>query len=505
MANSQLTVVEVMERIQEAMKAKKTLVFPEMVGSVNHESNEAGDNELNSLDAELRQNNLKWNVNIDFPITSHRKTIGHFIVFGKKLMRKFLRWYVNPSMEQQREFNGSVTRSINILSNYAHKQSKALQDFEAILNGVNTQFKELSSAGAGVGTLTDELQAKADRNDVDLLKEYLAGKAGAEELEAMKGHLASKVDESKLEAIRDMLAKKADRAELDDVRMAESAGRSEVLALVDEQTKRCLESELTLIADRLRRLERKINKGLHLEPGVRTVERLVREDKEENLDIDYFLFERRFRGSREDIKERQRVYLDYFRGKNKVLDIGCGRGEFVELLMENGVGVQGIDLNEDMVGYCQDRGLPVIQADLFTCLEGQDDNSLDGIIAAQVIEHLRPFELLRFIDLCLLKSRGGGVIVLETINTQNPIAVSNWFYADITHVRPVHPETLKFIMDSKGFKNSNLRFLNTPEKDLLSGLKIEAYEKELIEFNSGIRRINELLNGPQDYAIIAYK
>ncbi|MFZ3130999.1 MAG: methyltransferase domain-containing protein, partial [Desulfosporosinus sp.] len=333
-----------------------------------------------------------------------------------------------------------------------------IQDLESKLNAVNTQFEEFSSVGRGLGSLTDEFQNKADRNEVELLKGYL-------------------------EATRDMLADKADRAELDNVRTA----------------------ELTLIADRLRRLERKINKGLHLEPGVRTVERLVQEDKEENLDIDYFLFEQRFRGSREDIQERQKVYLDYFRGKSKVLDIGCGRGEFVELLLENGVGVQGIDLNEDMVGYCQDKGLPVIQADLFTHLEGIDDNSLDGIIAAQVIEHLKPFELLRLIDLCLLKSKGGGVIVLETINTQNPIAVSNWFYADLTHIRPVHPETLKFIMDSKGFKNSHLRFLNAPEKDLLSGLKIEAHEKELTEFNSGIRQMNELLSGPRDYAIIAYR
>ena len=417
MANSQLTVEEVMERIREAMKDKKTMVRSQTVDSANYKGNMAGKAELNSLDAELRQNNLKWNVNTEYPISSHRKTIGRFIVFGKKFMRKLLRWYINPPMDQQREFNGSVTRSLDVLGDYAHRQSKDLQD-------ALTKIQDL-------------------------------------------------------EAIRDMLAGKADRAELDDVRAAGSNGRSEVLALADEQTKRRLESELTSIADRLRRLERKINKGLHLEPGVRTVERLVREDKEENLDIDYFLFEQRFRGRREDIKERQRVYLDYFRGKSKVLDIGCGRGEFVELLLENGVGVQGIDINEDMVGYCQDRGLPVIQADLFTYLEGLDDNSLDGIISVQVIEHLRSSELLRFIDLCLLKSKGGGVIVLETINTQNPTAVCNSFYADLTHTRPVHPETLKFIMDSKGFRDSYLRFLDAPEEYPLAG--------------------------PLDYAMIAHK
>jgi O-antigen chain-terminating methyltransferase len=435
MANSQLTIEEVMERIREAMKAQKTATSPQTVESANYESNMVGKKELSSLDAELRRNNLKWNVNAEYPISSHRKTIGQFIVLGKKLIRKFLRWYINPPVDQQREFNGSVTRSLDVLGENAHKQSEALQ--EAL-----TKIQDL-------------------------------------------------------EAIRDILANKADKVE--------TVGRNEVLTLADEQVKRRLESELTLIADRLRRLERKINKGLHLEPGVQTVERLVREDKEENLDIDYFLFEQRFRGSRDDIKGRQRVYLDYFMDKSRVLDIGCGRGEFVELLLENGVGVQGIDINEDMVGYCQDRGLPVIQEDVFHYLERLDDNSLDGIIAAQVIEHLKPVELLRLIDLCLLKSKGGGVIILETINPQNPIAVSNWFYADLTHIRPVHPETIKFILDSKGFRNSQLRFLNASEKDLFPGIKIKAYETELTEFNSGIRQLNELLSGPQDYAIIAYK
>lgn len=500
MANSQLTVEEVMERIREAMKAKNTMVFPQTVAGTNYQSKMTGESELNSLDAELRQNNLKWNVNIEFPITSHRKTIGRFIVFGKKLMRKFLRWYVNPPIDQQREFNGTVTRSLNVLGDFAHKQSKDLndaltkiQDLEAMLNSVNTLFEELSSTGRGLGTLTDELRDKADRNDVELLKGYLAGKAGAEELEAMKGLLASKVDESKLEAIRDMLTDKADKAD------------SEALAMTDEQAKHRLESELTLIADRLRRLERKINKGLHLEPGVQTVERLVREDKEENLDIDYFLFEQRFRGTREDIKERQRVYLDYFRGKSKVLDIGCGRGEFVELLLENGVGVQGLDLNEDMVGYCQDRGLPVIQADLFTYLEGLDDNSLDGIIAAQVIEHLEPRSLIRFINLAHSKLNMSGIFVMETINPQNIQAVCNWFYMDLSHVRPVHPVTLQFVAESAGLKVLKQIDLN-PDISSRISMPIDSEEQAC---NSSVRklidRVNHLFYDAQDYAVILRK
>lgn len=497
MGNSQLTVEEVMERIKEAMKAKKAMVLPQMTGGVTIGSNVSGEGEFNHLDAELRQNNLKWNVSIESPITSHRKWTGRLIVFGKKVVRKFLRWYINPLVDQQREFNGSVTRSLNLLGNFAHRQSQSLQevlakieDLETMLYTVNTQFEELSSTGRGLGTLTDELQGKADRNDVELLKGYLEGKAGAEDLVAMRELFDSKADESKLEAIRDMLASKADRLELDDLKSNVSAKR--------------LESELTLIADRLRRLERKINKGLQIEPGFRTVERLVKEDKEENLDIDYFLFEQRFRGSREDIKERQWVYLDYFRGKSKVLDIGCGRGEFVELLMENGIGVQGIDLNEDMVGYCLDRGLPVIQADLFEYLNGLEDNSLEGIFAAQVIEHLEPKSLIHLSELCYRKLKSSGTAVFETINPGNVQAVCKWFYLDPSHIRPVSPELIKFITEAEGFKSKDVIYLS-PVKPPLSVTLPQIANSDTGELNEWLAAVDSLVFGPQDYALIVIK
>ncbi|CAA7599571.1 Methionine biosynthesis MetW [Acididesulfobacillus acetoxydans] len=510
MANAQLTVEEVMERIREAMKAKRSMVSARGAGGGLGGSEVPAEGEFSRLEAELRQSNLKWNVNAEYPITSHRKTIGRFIVFGKKVVRKFLRWYVNPPVDQQREFNGSVTRALNLLGELARNQSLALrgardriQELENLLNDIGNQFAELSSAGAGLGALSDGLQDKADRNDVELLKEYLAGKVGAEELEEVRGLLDSKADESKLEAIRDMLADKAERSELDSVRASVLSERNEVLALADEQAKRRLEPELMLVADRLRRLERRINKGLHIEPGVRTVERLVREDKEENPDIDYFLFEQRFRGSREDIKERQRVYLDYFKGKSKVLDIGCGRGEFVELLQENGIGVQGIDINEDMVGYCQDRGLPVLQADLFSYLEGLEDNSLDGIFAAQVIEHLKPNSLVRFMELTHLKLKCGGILMVETINPHNISAVCTWFNMDISHEKPILPETLSFLSECAGFKILKQLDLHPDELSRIpEGGDVRGQDGTIIQL---VNRFNYLFYSAHDYALILSK
>src|SRR2546421_7355315 len=105
---------------------------------------------------------------------------------------------------------------------------------------------------------------------------------------------------------------------------------------------------------------------------------------------DYFAFESRMRGRTEDIRERQRVYLDDFREAGPVLDIGCGRGEFLTLLREAGVEARGIDSDADMVAYARGDGLDVEQADLVEYLQRLDDGSLGGIFMGQVVEHLPP-------------------------------------------------------------------------------------------------------------------
>jgi SAM-dependent methyltransferase len=173
--------------------------------------------------------------------------------------------------------------------------------------------------------------------------------------------------------------------------------------------------------------------------------------------FDYFMFEHRFRGSVSDIKQRQLGYLDLFRGRSHVVDLGCGRGEFVELLTENGIGVTGVDANEDMVDFCRDRGLPVVRADLFAHLEGLPDASLDGVFAAQVVEHLPPRSIARLIGLCGRKLGRHGVVVFETINPTCPEAM-NWFYLDPSHVRPVPADLLQFMAEEGGLQVRGLRF-----------------------------------------------
>ena len=209
---------------------------------------------------------------------------------------------------------------------------------------------------------------------------------------------------------------------------------------------------------------------------------------------DYFAYESRMRGSVESVRERQRGYVNDFRDQGPVLDVGCGRGELVALLGEAGIEARGIDADADMVAYARGDGLDVEQADAVTYLEGLDDGSFGGVFMGQVVEHLPPSVLVRVFELAAAKLRPGGVLVAETINPLSPLALRNYF-ADLTHAQPLVPETLELIARQAGFAQTEIRFLNEPAE------RLSEPDDPLIAAN--VRRLNELLFGPLDYALIA--
>ena len=209
---------------------------------------------------------------------------------------------------------------------------------------------------------------------------------------------------------------------------------------------------------------------------------------------DYFAFESRMRGSVDAIRERQRRYVDDFRDAAPVLDIGCGRGELLGLLREAGVEARGIDADADMVAFARGEGLDVEQADLLEYLERVDAGSVGGIFMGQVVEHLPPAVLVRALELAAQKLRPGGVLVAETINPLSPIALRN-YYADLTHAQPLVPETLELLARQSGFAETELRFLNEPADRLT--------EPDDPVIAANVRRLNELLFAPLDYALVA--
>jgi SAM-dependent methyltransferase len=215
----------------------------------------------------------------------------------------------------------------------------------------------------------------------------------------------------------------------------------------------------------------------------------------------YVGFEDQFRGSAEDIRERLASYVPLFEGASDVLDVGCGRGEFLQLLRARDIPARGIDLNEEMTAVCRERGLDATAGDALSYLLAQPDESVGGLFAAQVVEHLEPDYLMRLLEAAYHKLRPGSKIVLETINAACWFAFFSSYIRDITHVRPLHPETLKYLVGASGFQKVNVQY-SAPFPEEYKLKSVEEPQGADGAFNENVRILNSLLFTYLDYAII---
>jgi SAM-dependent methyltransferase/exonuclease VII small subunit len=225
----------------------------------------------------------------------------------------------------------------------------------------------------------------------------------------------------------------------------------------------------------------------------------------ETLSHKYVGFEDAFRGSSEDIARQLRDYVPIFAGASDVLDIGCGRGEFLALLRESGVSARGIDLNDAMVAVCREKGFDAKKADALSYLRGLPAGSLGGLFAAQVVEHLEPAYLTRLLEAAFDVLRPGAPIVLETINPACWFAFFESYIRDITHVQPLHPDTLKFLLIASGFQQIEIRYRAPyPEHEKLQPLPAStALGDSADTLNANVEKLNRLLFTHLDYAAIA--
>jgi SAM-dependent methyltransferase len=209
-------------------------------------------------------------------------------------------------------------------------------------------------------------------------------------------------------------------------------------------------------------------------------------------------FEEQFRGTRDDLLNIYRDLAARLEGYSPVVDIGCGRGEFLELLAERGVLAKGIELDARLVEGAAALGLDVEHGDGLTYLAKQADASLGGIALIQVIEHLTPQQTIDLVALSAEKLRPGGRMVIETVNPQSLYVYAHSFYLDPTHVRPVHPSYLSFLFSEAGFAHVEIDWRSpTPREDVLEDVAAaDATEK------ANVARLNQLLFAPQDYALI---
>ena len=218
----------------------------------------------------------------------------------------------------------------------------------------------------------------------------------------------------------------------------------------------------------------------------------------------YVGFEDQFRGTPEEIRERLVPYADLFVGASDVLDVGCGRGEFLALLAERGVSARGIDVNESMVEVCRQKGLSATREDALAYLRAQPAGSLGGLLAAQVVEHVDPAYLTNLLDAAWAALRPGSVAVIETINPACWFAFFESYIRDITHVRPLHPETLKYLLVASGFEHVEIRFRSPyPEHEKLQRVAGASLGDAADVLNANAEKINRLLFTHLDYAAVA--
>jgi O-antigen chain-terminating methyltransferase len=268
------------------------------------------------------------------------------------------------------------------------------------------------------------------------------------------------------------------------------------------------------IRDRLARLEQRVQAmKRELEPGSRGAD-LPDSAAVFSRPVEaatYVGFEDRFRGASPEIARRVEDYLPILERAHDVVDIGCGRGELLAALRARGVRARGVDTNAAMVEVCRAQQLEVEQGDALSYLDRQADASVGALTAIQVVEHFEPAYLVRFLDTAFHKMSPGAPLLLETINAACWMAFFETYIRDLTHQRPLHPDTLRYLVEAAGFSSVDVRF----RQPVSAGDRLESVETGLLAgspaavsvvasaLNDHADKLNTRLFSSMDYAVVA--
>jgi O-antigen chain-terminating methyltransferase len=438
----------------------------------------------------------------------------------KRLVARMLDWHVREQVVFNRKAIDMADAAIEALaasnralaaaggaisglqSQLAALEQLAVQSRDA-LEQFRSEFKVLESFAARIRDETEEFRS-----------EFRAGWAEIEEFRArwpemkdIRAHWSEwrlgwehKLAQNEIQFLRsvaDLQSASSYRADLMDANYrdalrAQHAGFTAALAQAN------LEIQNQLLAN-MERVKLDYERLIHTElrlirqraaPAVWTSPAAV--EPRDDAPLDYTRFAERFRGPEQRVKAGQSFYVGRFAGKREVLDIGCGRGEFLELMREAGIPAVGIDLSAECVAMCRDKGLDARAADLFAYLEELPEGALDGIFCAHLVEHLPPASLFRAIQLCATRLARGGTIAIETPNPECLAIFATYFYLDPTHVRPVPRQLLEFYFAENGLGVVEFRKLS-PALD------------QMPELASLPEDFREAFFGGLDYALIGRK
>lgn len=410
--------------------------------------------------------------------------MNRLVQFFKKLIARSLQWFVRDQIVFNRETVASIEAAIEALSD----QNRALLSLAAQTNeridGLRSQAAEARAHASGLAAEARELkdvrthwsewrvewERRLATNEIQFLRS-VADFQGAFQ------HRVTLVESNFREVVRaqhDDYLGALDRTNLEiQKRFAADMGR------VRESYERMIHSELRLIRQRAGGpVTQSAPAGNIAPPAPAAVSSL-----------DYSRFAERFRGTEDEIRRNMQFYRPIFANCDNVLDIGCGRGEFLEVMRDAGIPARGIDLGVESVTQCRDKGLTAEVADLFVYLAAQPDGEFDGILSSQVVEHLPPDQLPEMIRLCGAKLRRGGVLAIETPNPECLAIFATYFYLDPTHTRPMPAQYLQFCMEEAGLTSFEIHPL-APAIDVMP---------ELASLPADFR---ERFFGGLDYAII---
>lgn len=361
----------------------------------------------------------------------------------KRTIARILDWHVREQVEFNRQVMSSVDATIEAL------------------NGVNRALSEFGNRIAVAEELKDirnhwaewrlEWERKLQVNEIQFLRSVAD----------LQGGFQHRVD------LMDANHRDAMRAQHTDFMAAlERSGIDVQQRLWADLEKIRLDYE-RLIYSELRTIRQRAQ--ITVAPGVPGESQALPVPPATGLPFDYGRFAERFRGSEGYVKAGQQFYLPYYQNCGNVVDIGCGRGEFLEMMRAAGVPARGIDLGDESVALCRHKGLAAEKADLFAWLGDQPEASLDGVFCSQVVEHLPPERLPEMIRLATTRLQRNGVMAIETPNPECLAIFATHFYLDPTHTRPVPHPLLAFYMEEFGMGNLEVRRLS-PAVDSMPSL-----------------------------------
>jgi SAM-dependent methyltransferase len=414
--------------------------------------------------------------------TSHRKGVGQFVVMAKQVLRKLL----TPILERQSAYNMANTRIISSLYKQVNGLLQQQTSMQAQQQTVAEQVGEFYGAVREMVVEQIEGLGRQQAAAFQKLREGVTEQIGGlgqqqtEALQSLRKRLFSDLEKGANDIRTDMASKEVRMVELE---------------------KACLQlkTALNLQERRLGILLEEARKRLP-EPFDPQQLQLIAAEERHALDALYVSFEDQFRGSTEEIKSRLRVYLPILQraklgtDEMPILDLGCGRGEWLTLLGEQRMRAQGVDLNRVLVEECRRQGLEVSEGDAIAYLRSLPTNSWGAVTAMHLIEHL-PFDgFIKLLDEVVRVLKPGGVAIFETPNPENVLVGSYRFYLDPTHRNPLPSPVVKFMVEARGLCRVEVMSLHPSEEPRVEEAGLEV-----------AKRFNDYFYGPQDYAITGWK